>query len=236
MFFDEVYMNQLADYLIENNDGVAGGGFLVAEKTKNGVEATWGGEPDQVLEILTASVFGYARSNGLAMEDVLKDISDAFEKMQDSKKRAVLTSNGKGCKEEEKQSIDLQTLLGVSADGEMVHFPVPPKDLQEKMMKDMQEMEPYQEIADRVAKKLESLEGIREIIGDGSTLGVYTDDTGSQHIRFLLEGLEFDYDFEFPGEIGALRSKNGTNFFMTSEFNDVVFRELMAVPDDIGKI
>jgi hypothetical protein len=228
MFWTQEDFEKWGEHIAENTEGDTDGAFLAAEKTKHGTEVLFGGSKEEVLVLLSSAIFDYARSFGVAMEDVLKDIPEAFEQLRETAKGIQMYESCEADEKKIKETIDPETLLGISGDGETIHFPVPPKDVQEQMLQDLKEMEPYQAIADETAKRLAGPEGIRDVIGDGSTLGGFVDERGNVHVTFEYKELMFDYDFGLKGHIGSLRKTQDLNFCMDSEFDDKIFRMILG--------
>ena len=79
------------------------GAMLAAEKTDR-IEIVMVGEKEEVLELLASAVYNFSKDNGIAFEDAITEIQDAWDKLKQKEGYMKIGD----------EIIDMQTGIGIN--------------------------------------------------------------------------------------------------------------------------
>lgn len=210
MYWNEQQIEEWVNYinLIVGDDSPKGGLFI-AEKS-NSIEVSMAGEKDELLQILAASVYNFSKTHSMAFEDVMDEISDTWSKMREKNGQMVFGN----------EIIDMETGIGFNSETEMISFPIPPKEIQEQMLKSIEAK--YGKTS-KVKERLHSEDDIINFLKECSEVGsfVANEENGEQGIVFVYEGDRFSYFPHAPGTI-AYHSDEGVSVDLFED--DDIFR------------
>lgn len=205
----------------EHINGIVGedseeGAFIAAEKTK-GIEILMAGEKQEVLELLASAVYNFSKNYGIAFEDALVDIQNAWDKLKQKK----------GYMQFGDEIIDIQTGIGINEKEGMVSFPIPPKDIQDEMIASIEEMNNK---IGAVKERLGSIEDIFTFFNDCTEVGgfIANEETGEKGITFVYNGDRFMYipETNKPGMLSYSSETGGMGIGYFED--DEIFRKVVT--------
>ena len=220
MFWSEENIISWVEHInsVVGNDSPEGG-FLIAEKTDS-VEVSMAGEKEELLQLLAASIYDYSKMHELAFEDALKEISDEWDKMRE--KKGYMQCGG--------EVIDLETGIGFNSETNMISFPTPPKDVQDKMIAAIEQMNGK---TDEVKERLHSVKDIFEFFDECTEVGEFIADeeTGEKGLAFVYKSDRYLYIphddspsmLSYSSESGGM----GIDFFEEDEIFKKVVRKIL---------
>lgn len=213
MYWKEEQIEEWANYInsIVGDDSPEGGLFI-AEKSDS-IEVSMAGEKDELLQILAAGIYNFSKIHSMAFDDVMSEITDTWSKMREKKGQMAFG----------KEIIDMETGIGFNSETEMISFPIPPKDIQEQMLKSIENTYGKTgKVKERLHRENDIIEFLKECSEVGSVIA--NEETGEQGIVFIYEGDKFAYFPDDPGTL-AYYSDEGVSIDLFED--DEVFRNLI---------
>ena len=174
------------------------GAMLAAEKTDR-IEIVMVGEKEEVLELLASAVYNFSKDNGIAFEDAITEIQDAWDKLKQKEGYMKIGD----------EIIDMQTGIGINEKEGVVSFPAVPKDIQDAMIASIEEMNSK---TGAVKERLHSVVDIFEFFKDCTEVNgfIANEETGEKGITFVYNGDRFTYiPYNNPGLISYSSESGG---------------------------
>lgn len=191
------------------------GAFWAAEKTDR-IEIMMAGEKEEVLELLAAAVYNFSKNNGIAFEDAITEIEDAWDKLKQKE----------GYMQIGDEIVDMQTGIGINEKEGMISFPIPPKDIQDEIIASIEEMNSK---TSAVKERLRSVKDIFAFFKDCTEVSgfIANEETGEKGIEFVYNGDRFMYILDNNSGMLSYSSESGSMGDVYFE-DDEIFRKVVS--------